>query len=112
SFLLIFVTSGTVFAEGIESTENAGESRSVITGKVTDKLSGEELVCANIFIDGLDMKVCTDVEGKFSISNLEPGNYTIKVSYISYKETVVENVRIKKNKSNELEILLEPISFQ
>jgi len=111
AFLLTFITSETIFAEGIESMENASETKSAITGKVIDKLSGEELVCAKILIDGLDMKACTDIEGKFSISNLEPGIYTLKVSYISYKEAVVENVRIKKNRSNELEILLEPISF-
>ncbi|HFB99568.1 MAG TPA: TonB-dependent receptor, partial [Phaeodactylibacter sp.] len=57
-----------------------------MTGKVTDKSTGEELIGANIivtkggtFIQGES----TDIDGNFSIK-VDPGSYDMEVSYTGY----------------------------
>jgi hypothetical protein len=80
-----------------------------ISGQVIDKDSKEELVCATISLKGTDVKVSTDVEGKFSIKGLDPGIYTIEVSYISYKSSVIRDAKLTQNDSKEIIVQLEQL---
>jgi hypothetical protein len=55
-------------------------------GSVIDQNTGEKLVCAKIEIEDAGITVFTDIKGDFSISGFHPGEYKMKVSYISYEE--------------------------
>lgn len=76
-----------------------------IKGKVIDKNSGETLVGAVVTLEGTDKKSYTDLDGNFNIK-LQPGVYSIVVSYISYKKSLVENVKISVDENNYFEIEL------
>ncbi|NOY61119.1 MAG: TonB-dependent receptor [Calditrichaeota bacterium] len=77
-----------------------------IVGKVTDAKTGEPLPGANIIIEGTSLGAATDIKGKYIIPGLNPGNYTIIVKYIGYKDkkitvslrtrqTLVQNVKLE-----------------
>ncbi|MDZ7266291.1 MAG: TonB-dependent receptor [candidate division KSB1 bacterium] len=71
--LLLLCTTGMALATGM------------VSGKVTDKKSGEALPGANVVVKGTRFGATTDAEGNYTISNLPAGTYTLVVSYIGYR---------------------------
>ena len=78
-FLIIFTFSVSTFAQ-----ENY-----FISGNVKDK-SSEPLIGANITLKGSFLGGTTDFNGNYKIENLDPGKYTMLVSYIGYKSQEFE----------------------
>ncbi|HNZ72861.1 MAG TPA: carboxypeptidase-like regulatory domain-containing protein [Prolixibacteraceae bacterium] len=78
----------------ISTKTNANQE---ISGIVTDKQSNEALVGVEVIIEGTNQKVYTDFDGKFTFSNLKPGEYNLVASYISYEKNIVENIDVKKD---------------
>lgn len=54
-----------------------------VRGRIIDT-SRQTLPGASIYIDELHSGVTSDVNGFYTFSNLEPGTYTVKVSYVGY----------------------------
>ncbi len=65
-----------------------------VSGKVTDKETGEPLIGANIIIVGTSSGAASDVNGEYMIRQVQSGNYSIKASYIGYQDVTVSNVRV------------------
>src|SRR5690349_4006900 len=57
--------------------------KGAIKGTVTDTSSGI-LKGAQISLDPLGTSASTDVQGQFVINNLDPGNYTLTVTYVGF----------------------------
>ncbi len=55
-----------------------------ITGTITDAETGDPIFSANVYFPKLEKGSMTNVDGKFSISNLPEGNYKIVISSIGY----------------------------
>ena len=72
-----------------------------IFGVVADSSNGNVLIGANVIIEGTSLGMATDNAGKYSISNVAPGNYTIKVTYIGY-ETINKEITISDQNKYEL----------
>lgn len=72
---------------------------SSISGKITNEKTGEELIGANVVIEGSLIGSTTNINGEYKINNLKDGIYSLKVSFISYEDKIINNVIIK-NKSN------------
>ena len=70
-------------------------------GKVTDLTTGEPLIGANIIVVGTSLGAATDVKGEYSVSNLSPGVYEIKSSYIGYQTITQIGVRISAGLTTE-----------
>ena len=72
-----------------------------ITGIVLDKSDHQPLIGATIQVGGTDIKTITDVDGKFRITGLKAGKYTITVNYISYKTKTIKDVEARKDAEQE-----------
>ena len=59
-----------------------------LTGTVTDALTGEVIIGANVIIEGTTIGVVTDINGKFTI-DLTSSSSVIKVTYIGYNSEKV-----------------------
>ncbi|MGH1365575.1 MAG: TonB-dependent receptor [Calditrichia bacterium] len=57
----------------------------VLKGKVTS-LTGEEIVGANVVVEGSEMGAATNATGEYMIDNVPAGTYVVSVSYIGYKD--------------------------
>jgi outer membrane receptor for ferrienterochelin and colicin len=66
-----------------------------ISGKVTDAKSGETLIGVAVYLEGTTVGASTDLDGKYLLSNLKPGSYSVVARYVSYKTKTVGGVEVK-----------------
>ncbi len=72
-----------------------------ITGKVTDKASGNPLEFANVAIfqeqdSSLVTGGITDAEGAFNIK-IQPGNYYVRIQFVTYGSRILSGIEINNN---------------
>ncbi|WP_340064479.1 TonB-dependent receptor [Ascidiimonas aurantiaca] len=92
-FLTLLLSITTFFAQETGS----------IVGKITDKeLNNDPLPFANVLVKGTSKGTTTDFDGLFQIEDVEPGTYTIVVSFIGYKTIEVANVTVAAGKVTEI----------
>jgi len=80
-----------------------------ITGKVTDKETGEGLWEAVVFVVGTYSGGKADEEGKYQIANLKPGTYSVRITYVGYAEQLVNGVEVK---AGQITTLNAPLTSQ
>ncbi len=83
-----------------------------LKGKVTDRETGEPLIGANVIVVGTSFGAATDVNGEYTILNLDAGVYEVKASYIGYQAMTVSNVRINADLTTELNFQLAPAGIE
>lgn len=66
------------------------QSNGQVSGAVYESSSGSVLPGANIVIEGTSRGVATDRNGFFLISNLAPGTYNVKASFLGYENGIQE----------------------
>ncbi|WP_190810005.1 TonB-dependent receptor [Flagellimonas sp. S3867] len=87
------------------------ENGSVI-GKLTDKeLSNEPLAFANILLKGTTIGTTSDFDGLFEISQVEPGSYTLVISFLGYETLEIPRVLVEAGKVTEINAGLGASSF-
>lgn len=79
----------------------------IISGIITDSVSGEILPATNVVIPGSGLGAQTNFDGLYIIYNLKPGTYTLKISFISYETRIIEGVQVKANDTTRLNIKLQ-----
>lgn len=78
-----------------------------LTGKITDSGNGETLLGVNLLLQGTYYGAASDINGKYSITNINPGTYTVVVSLIGYKTLQFTGIKIEENKNRVLDIKME-----
>ncbi len=67
------------------------QSTGSIVGKLTDKeYNDEPLPFANILIKGTTKGATSDMDGLYSLDNIEPGTYTVVFSFVGYQTQEVD----------------------
>ncbi len=77
-----------------------------IKGKVTDLTSGEPLIGANVLVIGTSFGAATDVNGNYTILNLEAGVYQVRASFVGYQTVTFSNIRVNADLTTELDFKL------
>ena len=88
------------------SPAQAQERKGTITGYVTDS-SGGALIGAQISVQPKGVTVVSDAQGQFFVNDLEPGSYTVTVSYVGFTpvtKTVVVTAGQSANANAKLEV--------
>jgi TonB-dependent receptor len=73
-----------------------------IAGILTDSQTGETLIGANVIIKGTTNGSVTDINGEYKIYNLQPGQYSIVLSYVGYSNQSVDNIAVEAGKTTTL----------
>ena len=94
--LYLVLTSSVVFAQN-----------GTIRGKITDIYSNESLIGASALIKGTTIGSASDFDGNYSITNVQPGTYTLISRYISYKALNIEHIIVEAGKETIVDIQLE-----
>ena len=91
-FIACFLGTQSIYAQGVGT----------ISGKVVDKTTNEELLFANVLLEGTSFGTSTDEKGTYNISQIPAGDYNIIITYVGYNEqiksvTIVPGETIKLN---------------
>jgi outer membrane receptor protein involved in Fe transport len=78
-----------------------------ISGRVTDRSTGEGLVGANIVVTGTTLGAAADRDGNYVIINTSPGKYNVRVTLIGYASTTIKDVRVAADQTTVLDVTLE-----
>ena len=107
-FLFLFSGSLLLTARDKEMKQSASAGASILTGIVLDKQTNEKLAGVAITLADTDHKIYSDVNGEFTLSGLAPGDYTVKVNCISYKERTF-TLKLSGAKRENVKITLTPV---
>ncbi len=83
-----------------------------ISGTVSDKKTGETLIGVSVKIAGTTRGVATDIDGKYILTGLTPGKYTIEISYVSYATKKITDVEVKGGAVTSLNVVMEEANSQ
>ena len=101
SFVLVFIfTAHWLHAQSLTQT---------LRGKIVDQVTQMPLPGATVMVLNTDPLVgaTTDVDGEFKIQKLPVGTYTVRVSFIGYKDFILPNVIVNSGKEVVLNIPIE-----
>ena len=93
-------------------TVSAFAQSGTLTGSVIDSKNGEQLIGANLLLEGTNIGAATDLDGKFIIKNIAAGSYNLFASMIGYTKVTVTGIVIKPNEIMETNISLSPEAYQ
>ena len=82
---------GFLFALPFQGYSSGGK----ITGKITDASNGDPLFNANVLLSGTTRGTVTDANGKYTIDNIAPGKYKLRVTLISYETFETQQIEVK-----------------
>lgn len=84
----------------------------VLKGRVFNKLNNQPLEGANVLVVGTDRGTTTNEEGRYRITGLEPGLYSIQVSYLGFQQRKRSEVEITKARSTTVDVGLKEASIE
>ncbi|HLA69314.1 MAG TPA: TonB-dependent receptor, partial [Bacteroidota bacterium] len=65
-------------------TTSVFAQNATIRGRLTDVDSGQPLVSASVLIVGTTIGAASDADGNYTVSNVPPGSYTLRATYLGY----------------------------
>ncbi|MFZ1517939.1 MAG: TonB-dependent receptor [Ignavibacteriaceae bacterium] len=83
-----------------------------ISGKVLDKSSGEPLPGVNIIIKGTSYGTSTNLDGEYTILNIQPGKYDITFGFIGYTPLTITDVNVDIDRTTKLDAELQFSSIE
>lgn len=93
---LFILFSGHIFAQtgGIE-------------GLIVDAETKETLIGVNVLVSGTTFGAATDIDGKYRIPNIRPGEYTVRITYIGYETVLLTGIKVEEGQFTKLDYELK-----
>src|SRR3990167_5129738 len=77
-----------------------------IAGRVVDAATKEPLIGVSVMVEGTRLGAATDIEGLFTILNVQPGTYVVRASAIGYNAAAMTNVKVSVDLTTRLDFEL------
>ncbi len=81
-------------------------AQGTLSGVITDGTTKETLIGATVMIVGTYKGSATDIDGKYIITDIKPGDYSIKVSFIGYADKIFNGIHISDGETTTLSTAL------
>ena len=78
-----------------------------IKGKVVDEVTKQPISGASVAVELTQAGTITDTSGNFTLKTINPGTYTMSVSFMGYQDKIISDVQVPANKTNYIEIEME-----
>lgn len=85
---------------------NAMQQQGVITGTVTDSLSGAPIPGTNVVLEGTQQGASTNADGTYAITGVEAGRYTLRASFVGYENQSREGVEVRAGDTTVVDFVL------
>ena len=83
-----------------------------LTGLVRDRATQEPLIGASVSLENTALGTAADVEGRFRITNIPPGNYNVRVQAVGYAPLTRFNISLTSGNAATLVLEPEPTAQQ
>lgn len=91
-------------------TASSSNEPGMISGRVTDAGTGEELPFANVVAlinNQTAGNAQTDLDGRFTIRSLQPGRYTLRSSFVGYQNAEMNDIKLESGKGMTVELKMQ-----
>lgn len=105
--IVLVAVFGLKIAIASDFLNNPPTANSVIFGEVLDFNTGETMAGVTVKIEGTDLKTYTDLDGNFEFNGMMPGDYNLVFSFISYNNSLVEQLEVEQSESKSLKVKLQ-----
>jgi hypothetical protein len=82
--------------------------QATVQGTVKDARTREALPFVNVLLEGTTIGGTTDLDGRFTITDVQPGLYNVVVSSVGYERLTVFEVQVGTARPASLDIQLQP----
>jgi TonB-dependent receptor len=96
--LCFFLTTSLILILFASFGYTAIAASGTIEGVVRDSQTGDALPGANVTLVKTSLGASTDVEGRFTIRDVPPGSYTLRATYVGYREKEV-SIQVTEGKT-------------
>lgn len=79
----------------------------LIKGRILDAKNNQPIIGASVGIPSLGLGSISNLEGEYKIANLEPGFYTITVSYLGYESQSRSEIQVTNSRPANIDFFLE-----
>ncbi len=79
-----------------------------VAGIVTAQATREPIFYAAVLLEGTVLGAMTDKDGEFTVRDVKPGTYDIRVSQVGYRSTQVKGVVVTVGKTTRITAALSP----
>jgi len=100
-----FLTIGLLLI--ISAAAGFSQQTGKISGKVTDSKTGETLIGLTVKLTGANLGASTDIEGRYTLNNLNPGKYSLSFSYIGYQNKNITEIEVSAGKITTLDVIMQ-----
>lgn len=83
-----------------------------ITGRVFNSINNSSIEFAKIQLIGFQKGAYSDLNGSFTISEISPGIYSIKVIADGFKETIVDDISVTNSRSLQIDFPLDELVLE
>ena len=88
-----------------------GFAQGDIEGRVIDRDSREEIAHATVYLAGTRFGTHTEEDGRFTLSDIPPGQYELRASIVGYREKGLQ-IAVVEGELLKVDIALESVPFQ
>ncbi|MDE2957794.1 MAG: TonB-dependent receptor [Bacteroidota bacterium] len=88
---------------------NSASAQVTVTGRIIDAASGDALPQATVIIEGSARGAATDLDGRYEISGLNAGTYTLTASFVGYEST--SRIVTLRTQDQTVDFQIEPTSL-
>ncbi|MFH1850914.1 MAG: TonB-dependent receptor [Candidatus Neomarinimicrobiota bacterium] len=78
-----------------------------LAGRIIDSKTGEALIGVNVVVKGTYFGAASDLDGYYTVPNIEPGSYDVEASIIGYKITLRTGITVNPGQRTTLDFNLE-----
>ncbi|MCB1059424.1 MAG: TonB-dependent receptor [Calditrichaeota bacterium] len=82
-----------------------------VSGKIKDQSTGESIPSVAVVVEGTNRGAAANVEGFFSIPNLEPGDYTLVFNSLGY-EQLRKPIKVKEGQNQNIDVRMQDAAIQ
>lgn len=105
----IIISSLLLLSFAIVSCENIKFPTASVHGLVTDQATGEPIKTAGVELVPTGLKTITGSDGCYEFTNLEAGNYSLRITKMGYEEYISSQMELAEDNSLQRDIQITPI---
>jgi hypothetical protein len=95
-------------AATLTSTEAFAQNAS-IHGTVVDEATRKKLASASVLVVGTSLGASTNLDGEYTVSNIPPGKYDVRFSFLGYEKKTLPGIVVKADAFLELNVGIRPL---